>query len=462
MIDLNKNAQKALDDPVLQAALHKVKPRFIDKRKKAIEAMPSFSEWRDYGKAIKDYVLNNIEKCLAEFTRNAEFSGAQVYRAIDAKAARKIILNICKTHQARLVTKGKSMVSEEIALNEALLHEGITPIETDLGEYIVQLRKERPSHLIAPAVHVPKSAVEEIFRKTHIDLDPKRDLSAPESLLEEARKKLRHHFVNADIGITGANFLIAETGSIVLVTNEGNGDLTHALPKVHIVIASIEKVVPRLKDAAALLRLLARSATGQEMSVYTSFVTGPKRLSDPDGPRETHVILLDNGRSQLLETEFQDILRCIKCGACLNHCPIYHAIGGHAYGSVYAGPIGSVLSPALMGLHEAAQLPEASSFCGRCEEVCPVRIPLPKLLRQWREKGKKYRPLKEKVTLTFWAFLANRPALYHRAVGLLLRCLSLFGSKKDRVAYLPFARGWFRHRSLPKARQSFFKQWKQK
>lgn len=454
MIDFNANADKALADPVLQSALAHVRSRFIDKRKKAIAALPEFEALRDYAKAIKDHTLSHLGHYLDEFQTQAQASGAKVHRASDRRAAQAIILDICKKHNARLVTKGKSMVGEEIQVNKALEEAGIRPIETDLGEYIVQLRKERPSHLIAPAVHVPKREVEKIFRATHTHLSPLRDLTAPESLLAEARLLLREQFLKADIGITGANFLIAETGSMVLVTNEGNGDLTHSLPRVHIVLASIEKIVPRLKDAAALLRLLARSATGQEMSVYTSFVTGPKRATDADGPQEMHIIVLDNGRSELLGTEFQDILRCIKCGACLNHCPIYHAVGGHAYESVYAGPIGAALSPVLMGLEATADLPEASSLCGRCEEVCPVRIPLPSLLRKWRNHAKGKRPFTERLVFRLWAWTALRPTLYRLLLAGMSRLLALLAGRKQRIRYLPMA--WFRHHTLAVGKRSFF------
>ncbi len=273
------------------------------------------------------------------------------------------------------MTKGKSMISEEIGLNAALEAEGIEAIETDLGEYIIQLRGETPSHIIAPAIHVTKDDVEADFRRAHRDLPATRDLSQPEQLLGEARAILRDKFLSADIGITGANFLVAETGTSIIVTNEGNGDLTQILPKVHVVVASLEKIVPTLADAAQLLRVLARSATGQDMSVYTTLSTGPRRPGDGDGPEEYHVVLLDNGRSAMLGSEFEDMLRCIRCGACMNHCPVYHAIGGHAYGWVYPGPMGAVLTPSLIGVAEGGQLPNASTFCGRCEAVCPMRIP---------------------------------------------------------------------------------------
>ena len=260
------------------------------------------------------------------------------------------MLEICRSVDAKIVTKGKSMIAEEVGLNEHLEENGITPVETDLGEYIIQLRHEPPSHLIAPAIHLMKEQVAETFRAEHRALDPRRSLAEARQLCDEARAVLRPQFLAADVGITGANFLVAETGSSIIVTNEGNGDLTQTLPRVHIVMTSLEKLVPTLEDAATLLRLLARSATGQEFSSYTTVSTGPRRPGDLDGPEQYHVVLLDNGRSALLGSEFQDMLRCIRCSACMNHCPVYAAVGGHAYGWVYSGPMGAVLTPSLIGI----------------------------------------------------------------------------------------------------------------
>ena len=308
------------------------------------------------------------------------------------------------------------MIGEEIAINDYLSANGIEPIETDLGEYIIQIRNEIPSHIIAPAIHLTQQQVEASFRETHTHLDPARQLAEPRQLLDEARGILRQKFLDADVGITGANFLVAETGTSVIVTNEGNGDLTQLLPKAHIVLASLEKVVPTLEDTSTILRVLARSATGQDMSVYTTFSTGPRRAADLDGPGEYHVILLDNGRSALLGSEFQEILRCIRCGACMNNCPVYASVGGHAYGWVYPGPMGAVLTPSLIGIENARHLPNASTFCGRCESVCPMRIPLPKMMRHYREQEyeRKLSPRAVRTGLAAWAFLARRPALYHR------------------------------------------------
>jgi L-lactate dehydrogenase complex protein LldF len=271
---------------------------------------------------------------------------------------------------------------------------------------------------------------------------------------------LRQKFLAADVGITGANFLVAETGTSIIVTNEGNGDLTQTLPKAHIVLASIEKLVPTLEDVSQMLRVLARSATGQEMSVYTTLSTGPRRADDPDGPGEYHVVILDNGRSAMLGGAFGDMLRCIRCGACMNHCPIYHAVGGHAYGWVYPGPMGAVLTPSLIGVDQAGNLPNASTFCGRCEEVCPVRIPLPRMMRSWREREfeRHLSPATARAGLGFWAFFARRPRLYGFAAGLAMRLLALVGRHKGRFTWLPLATGWTRHRDFPAPAGATFQQ----
>jgi L-lactate dehydrogenase complex protein LldF len=282
-------------------------------------------------------------------------------------------------------------------------------------------------------------------------------------LLTEARGVLRQKFLAADVGITGANFLVAETGTSIIVTNEGNGDLTQILPKVHIVIASIEKIVPTLMDASTILRLLARSATGQDMSVYTTVSTGPRRPEDPDGPEQYHVVILDNGRTAMLGTEYQEMLRCIRCGACMNHCPVYHAVGGHAYGWVYPGPMGAVLTPTLIGVDKAGHLPNASTFCGRCESVCPVRIPLPKLMRHWREREfeRHLSPATVRGGLALWAFAARRPWLYRLGSDLAMRALALLGAKSGRFSRLPLAGGWTKHRDFPSPEGATFQQrWK--
>jgi len=445
------NARAALDSPTLQAALAKLADGFPRRRREAAERLPEFEELRDAARAIKEHVLDHLDLYLETFERRVTENGGEVHWCRDAQEARETILDICRRVGARTVTKSKTMIGEEIAINDYLEENGIRPVETDLGEYIIQLRREPPSHIIAPAIHLSLGEVAETFRKSHTHLAPERALNEPDALLAEARAKLRPDFLTADVGITGANMLIAETGSNVLVTNEGNADLTHTLPRVHIVIASIEKIVPTLEDATTVLRVLARSATGQDVTVYTSFCSGPRRPGDPDGPDEYHVVLLDNGRARLLETEFRDILRCIRCGACLNHCPVYRAVGGHAYGWVYSGPMGAVLIPALLGTHEARHLPNASTLCGRCESVCPMRIPLPRMLRAWRERLHRERRTGwlARIGLAAWAFVAARPRLYRRLTAPLVRALGNLAGARRRFRVLPFLGGWTATRDFP-------------
>ena len=454
------NARAGLADETLQRALGLARTGFPAKRAQAVERLPEFEALRDEGRAIKDHTLAHLDFYLELYERNVAASGGQVHWCRDAAEARAAVLAICRSVDAKIVTKGKSMIAEECGLNEHLQGNGITPVETDLGEYIIQLRHEPPSHIIAPAIHLMKEQVADSFRAAHTDLSPDRPLTEVPVMCDEARTVLRPRFLAADVGITGGNFLVAETGSSIIVTNEGNGDLTQTLPRIHIVMASIEKVVPTLEDAATLLRLLARSATGQEFSSYTTVSTGPRRPGDLDGPEQYHVILLDNGRSKLLAGEFREMLRCLKCAACMNHCPVYVAVGGHAYGWVYPGPMGSVLTPALVGLAEAGHLPNASTFCGRCESVCPVKIPLPKLLRHWRERqfAEGLAPRAVRGGLGLWRWVATRPALYHRLAGLAARVLSWAGRGRGRFRSLPFAGGWTRVRDMPAPEGRTFQQ----
>ncbi len=449
--DFVENTRRALADATLQQALAKVKVGFRGRRAAAVARLPEFDTLCDEARAIKDHVLDHLDLYLEAFEGRVVESGGQVHWARDAAEANEAILAICRRAGAKTVTKGKSMISEETGLNDFLTANGIEPVETDLGEYIIQLRGESPSHIIAPAVHVLKEQIADSFREHHDQLDPDRPLGEPRQLLDEARAMLRERFLAADVGITGANFLIAETGSTVIVTNEGNGDLTQTLPRVHIVLASLEKVVPTLEDATTILRVLARSATGQEFSTYTTFSNGPRRADDLDGPVEFHVVLLDNGRSEIVGSELRDVLRCIRCGACMNHCPVYGAIGGHAYGWVYPGPIGAVLGPALTGIGAARHLPNASTFCGRCEEVCPMQIPLPKLMRNLREREfrQALNPAPARWALKAWAALAKRPVLYRLAMALPLRILAILGRRRGRFGWLPLAGGWTAGRDFP-------------
>jgi L-lactate dehydrogenase complex protein LldF len=457
------NARHALADTQLQSALHGIETGIVDRRRAVVAKLPEFEALRDCARDIKNHTLAHLDLYLERFEARCTAAGGNVHYAVTAEEARALVLDICRTANAKLVTKGKSMIGEEIAINDFLEENGIAPVETDLGEYLVQIRHELPSHIIMPAIHLTKDQVEADFRRVHTHLPENRNLVEPQTLLTEARVILRERFLAADVGITGANFLVAETGTSIIVTNEGNGDLTQTLPRVHIVLASIEKVVPTLEDVAQFLRVLARSATAQEMSVYTTLSTGPRREGDPDGPNEYHVIILDNGRTAMLGGQFREMLRCIRCGACMNHCPVYAAVGGHTYGWVYPGPMGAVLTPSLVGIDKAGHLPNASTFCGRCEEVCPVRIPLPNLMRHWREREfeRHLSPAAVRSGLALWAFFARRPKLYAAATSLAIFGLGLLGRISGRFRWLPLAGGWTRYRDLPAPQMRTFQaQWK--
>ena len=442
-----QQARIALADASLQQALGNLKSGFPNKRAAAIAKLPEFNAMREQAANIKDHVLANLDVYLETFENNVQQQGGHVHWATDDKDACHTILEICQSINARTVTKGKSMVTEEIGLNDFLQQNNIQPIETDLGEYILQLRDEHPSHIIAPAIHLNLGQVSDTFTEQH--KTPRTE--DPKVLMQEARDVLRDHFVAADVGITGANFFIAETGSTMIVTNEGNGDLTQTLPKVHIVVTSIEKCLPTLEDLSLFIRLLSRSSTGQETTVYSTLSSGPKRAEDQDGPEQFHVVLVDNGRSKMLGQPLQPMLRCIRCSACMNHCPVYDQIGGHAYGWVYPGPMGSVLTPQIVGIHASGDLPNASTFCGKCEEVCPVKIPLPSLLRTWREvqfnQGNNARTAR--IGIKLWAWLAKHPKLYQIATRLAVQGMLWFGGKQRRITHLPLASGWTLWRDMP-------------
>jgi L-lactate dehydrogenase complex protein LldF len=339
------------------------------------------------------------------------------------------------------------MVTEECALNDALQAAGVEVVETDLGEYILQLAQEPPSHIVAPVVHKTREQVSDLFEAKHGR--PRTSVIA--ELTREAREILRPHFLSADMGITGANFVIAETGSTLIVTNEGNGRMVTSVPRVHVAITGIEKVVPTLEDVTTLLRLLPRHGTAQTITNYISVTSGPKRGSDTEGPEHFHVILVDAGRSKLLGTDMQAMLRCIRCGACMNHCPVYQSVGGHAYGWVYPGPMGSVLTPTYVGLENALELPHASTFCNQCGVVCPVKIPLPDLMRKLREQQfeRGLRPWRERAGLALWSWTAQHPKLYALLASVGARVLAMLGGRSRSISKLPGASGWTEGRDLP-------------
>jgi len=447
------HSSKALLDDQLRAALARTQDGFGGKRAEAVAALPQFERIREHARSVKNHTLEHLDFYLDKFEEQVNASGGHVHWARTPEEGRQIILDICKRADAKSVIKGKSMVSEEMALNPALEQSGMEVVETDLGEYIIQLAGEPPSHIIAPAIHKTRHQISDLFAENHGQYGLTERVTDVADIVNEARQVLRQKFLAADVGITGANFLVAETGSTVLVTNEGNGDLTSTMPRVHIVTAGLEKVVPTLDDVSTMLRLLARSATGQEFSCYTSFFTGPKRADDDAGPEEFHIVLLDNGRTEMLGNEFREMLRCIRCGSCLNHCPVYGAIGGHAYGWVYSGPMGSVLTPLMVGLGEAAHLPNACTLNGRCEEVCPMSIPLPRMLRALRVRQFRDGLVGARV------WVARRPRLYQRLSNTAMRLLSR-RARAGVVARLPFGSSWTSGRDFPAPEgETFMAQW---
>ncbi len=444
-----ERAGQKLADVRLQKNLKKLSEKFVTARAAAILELDDFEATRDAAVERRNRALADLDVWLEIFERNASARGAQVLYAETHEEAVRLIVDIAKHHGVRKVTKSKSMVSEEVGLNHAFEAAGIQPVETDLGEYILQINdNEAPSHIIAPVIHKDKEEISDLFAKAHAT-PRKTEIT---QLTREAREVLRGHFLSADMGVTGANFLIAETGSATVVTNEGNeGMCTILPPKVHVVLTGIEKVLPTLEDVATLMRLLPRSATGQPISNYFSVLTGPRRAGEEDGPEHMYYVLVDAGRTGLLGGEFQEMLRCIRCGACMNHCPVYQKIGGHAYGWVYPGPMGSVLTPSYVGIENALDLPHAATLCSQCSVVCPVKIPLPDLLRKLREKQweRGLRPWYEKVGVAVWAYAALRPSLYAFGSKVAVRVLRWMGGDAKRIRSLPVGAGWTVSRDFP-------------
>ena len=405
-----EHAQRALHDAPLQQALDLLTNNFAPRRVQAMAALGNAEELRTQARAIKAQAIDRLDEYLDLFASRLQQLGVQVHWASDAAEARQIIGMIAKQTDTRLIVKGKSMAAEEIHLNPYLEEQGYEVLETDLGEYIIQLAHETPSHIIAPAIHKTRRQIAELF---HAKLETPYTEVIPE-MTQMARRQLRQGFLRADMGITGVNFAIAETGSIVLVTNEGNGRLCSTLPKVHVALMGMEKIIANLTDLAVMLKVLTNSATGQKISSYVTMLTGPRRPHDLDGPEAMHVVIMDNGRSAMLRSENREALYCLRCGACLNVCPIYQNIGGHAYGWVYPGPIGSVLTPMFLGLDTAQHLPRASTLCGACREACPVKINIPHMLLNLRHQLVERRDVRwtERFLVKVWAAVMQRPRLY--------------------------------------------------
>lgn len=459
-----QDSTTAVQNKILQSRL-RVLTSFTVKRDAAFRELENGEALRDRAREIKQETISNLDSYLTELEANILKLGGTVHWARTGEEARDIVLNLARSRSVKRVVKAKSMVTEEIELNEALERAGIEAVETDLGEYIVQLAHEKPSHILAPAVHKSKEDISELFA----DKLGASDLKEAAEMTVVARKRLRENFCTADMGVTGANFAVAQTGTIVLVENEGNIRLSTTLPRVHVAIMGIEKVIPTLDDLAVLLKILARSASGQKMSSYVSFITGPAKLDEIDGAREFHLIILDNGRTRILaDEEMRESLYCLRCGACLNVCPVYQKLGGHPYGSVYSGPIGSILTPAFAGLEKSKDLPFASTLCGACREICPVRIDIPRILLKlrsdWSEGYRKNRAgssLFERVLIRAWAIAMRRSFVYH----LLFRTAALLQGpmlEDGNFKRLPFSfKGWTQNRDFPAlARKPFRSMWR--
>ena len=452
--DFHKLGATALGDERIQSNLAGLYRGFHQARQVAASSTAGWEEMRERARAIKAHTIENLDYYLEMVERNVTEAGGHVFFAEDADAAVRYIIDLARARGVRLVVKSKSMVSEELGLNQRLAEAGIEPVETDLGEYIVQLADEPPYHIIAPAIHKSKEDVSALF---HEKLNTPRYTEISD-LTREARTQLRERFIRADMGITGANFVVAETGTLVLVTNEGNGRMCTSMPRIHVAIAGMEKVIPSLEDVGLFLRLLIRSATGQGISSYVTTVTGPRLADDEDGPDEFHLVIVDNGRTRLLgDPELRESLYCVRCGACLNACPVYRKVGGHAYGWVYSGPIGAVITPVMTNLPDAKDLPRASTLCGACREACPVKINIPRMLLYLRKElvESTQRPSDrsvsavERLAMKVWRLTVANAftfGLANRVAGLLQWPLIRSG----RLAWLPPPlSGWTRYRNFP-------------
>jgi L-lactate dehydrogenase complex protein LldF len=459
----------------MPVSVRKATTKFLGTRATVVDVVGQ-ERWqtlRQAGHDLRLHTINHLDYYLTLLEERVTQAGGHVHWARNADEANRIVLEIAKEHNVKRAVKAKSMATEEIGLNHALIDAGIQTLETDLGEFIIQLAGVGPSHIIVPAVHLTKEVIAHLFREK-LGIDAPTD---PIQLASIARTKLRQEFLVADMGISGANFLVAETGTLVMVTNEGNGRMCTTLPPLHVAVVGIDKVVPDLESLNVLLKLLPRSATGQKMSTYTAFITGPRRTDEENGPQEFHLVLLDNGRTKILKDEItRETLLCIRCGACLNVCPVYNNVGGHAYGFAYSGPIGAILSPQLLGSKIAADLPYASSLCGACVDICPVKIPITEILLRLRHRvaeGDLVEPASTPSTLrlitTGMAQTLSFPALYE--IG--SRALTLVQAPLRQGKWLPNLppplnrwtmsrplpafdanfRAWWRHRTVSGRRQ---------
>ncbi|CAG9295207.1 LutB/LldF family L-lactate oxidation iron-sulfur protein [Celerinatantimonas diazotrophica] len=446
-----------MNDAFMRKAVANAQTRMFSGRAKAAEELGHWEQWREMGATIRDHVLENLDYYLEQLSDNVEKNGGHVFFAKDAAQAQHYISEVIQRKKARKIVKSKSMVSEEISLNQLLQAQGCEVLETDLGEYILQLAEDAPSHIVVPALHKNRQQIQQL-------LQHKLGYSGsdtPEEMTRFVREKMRSHFLEADVGITGCNFAVAQSGTVALVTNEGNARFATTLPKTHIAVMGMERVVPTFKELDIVLSLLCRSAVGQPLTSYITALTGPRENDQIDGPEDFHLVIIDNGRSSILGSEFRPILRCIRCAACINTCPAYRHIGGHSYGSIYPGPIGAVLSPLLGGYDDYHELPYACSLCKGCNEVCPVKIPLAELLLKHRQKiaESKQTTLGERATVGFFNYVNAHPKLWDKSVKGGARIATKViheGKSKVNVGAVKL---WSQSRDLPEPEGQSFRSW---
>lgn len=456
-LPFKQRVEQQVNNQVVRKALVKAQETIGANRQRMVDELGNWEEWRDDAKAIRNHVLANLDAYLYQLSEKVTQNGGHVFFAETAEEATDYIKKVAKAKNAKKIVKSKSMVTEEIGMNHVLEAEGINVVETDLGEYLLQIVGDKPSHIVVPAIHKDRYRI----RQEMHDVLGYDGSETPEEMTAFVRQKIREDFLEADIGISGCNFAVPETGSVCLVTNEGNLRMATTVPKTHISVMGMERIAPTFKEVDVLITMLARSAVGAKLTAYNTWLTGPRLEGETDGPEDFHLVIVDNGRSKILESEFQEVLRCIRCGACLNTCPAYRQIGGHGYGSIYPGPIGAVISPLLGGYEEFKELPYTCSLCTACNSVCPVKIPLAQLILKHREKivDAGLTPMTERLSIFGFNFANSHPTLWKVGVKVGAKVASkLIKNGKAPVNFGALGE-WTKARDLPESEGESFRDW---
>ncbi|AHG80351.1 Lactate utilization protein B [Mannheimia varigena USDA-ARS-USMARC-1388] len=456
-LPFKQRVEQQVNNEMVRKALVKAQETIGANRQRMVDELGNWEEWRDDAKQIRNHVLANLDAYLFQLSEKVTQNGGHVFFAETAEEATDYIKKVAKAKNAKKIVKSKSMVTEEIGMNHVLEAEGMTVVETDLGEYLLQIVGDKPSHIVVPAIHKDRFKI----RQELHDVLGYEGSETPEEMTAFVRQKIREDFLEADIGISGCNFAVPETGSVCLVTNEGNLRMATTVPKTHIAVMGMERIAPTFQEVDVLITMLARSAVGAKLTAYNTWLTGPRLEGETDGPEDFHLVIVDNGRSKILESEFQEVLRCIRCGACLNTCPAYRQIGGHGYGSIYPGPIGSVISPLLGGYEEFKELPYACSLCTACNSVCPVKIPLAQLILKHREKiaDAGLTPVTERLSIFGFNFANSHPTLWKAGVKVGAKVASkLIKNGKAPVNFGALGE-WTKARDLPNAEGESFREW---